>query len=44
MQEYMQLNKPLLRFIVQMGCDSACLSDAARSWLEIEDQFVGLSP
>jgi hypothetical protein len=44
MQEYMQLNQPLLSFIVKMGSDSACLSDAARSWLEIEEQFVGLSP
>jgi hypothetical protein len=44
MQEYMQLNQPLLSFIVKMGSESACLSDAARSWLEIEDHFLGLLP
>jgi hypothetical protein len=33
-----------LSFIVKMGSDSACLSDAARSWLEFEDHCVGLSP
>jgi hypothetical protein len=44
MQEYMQLNQPLLSFIVKMGSESACLSDAARSWLEIEEHFLGLLP
>jgi hypothetical protein len=28
----------------QDGSDSACLSNAARGWLEIEEHFVGLSP
>jgi hypothetical protein len=43
MQEYRQLNKPILSFKVKMGFDSACPSDAARSWLEIDKYFVGLS-
>jgi hypothetical protein len=42
-QEYMNLNKPVLVHIVKMGGDSATVSDAARAWLEIKAHYEGLS-
>jgi hypothetical protein len=33
------MNGPLLEFIVSMGSDAACLSDAARAWLLIRKHF-----
>ena len=37
------INKPLLDFIVQMGSDSATISDAARAWLQIQQHFDSLT-
>jgi hypothetical protein len=42
-QQYADLNKLLLEAIVTMGSDSAVLSDAARSWLEIRAHYDNLS-
>jgi hypothetical protein len=42
-QQYLDINRPLLEFIVTMGADTALVSDAARAWLEIKDHYEGLN-
>jgi hypothetical protein len=43
LQEYIRINTPVLDAIVKMSSDSACLSDAARSWYEIKEHFAQLN-
>jgi hypothetical protein len=42
LQEYLDINKPILELIVSMGSNSATPSDAARSWLLIQRHFEQL--
>jgi hypothetical protein len=43
LQEYIKINTPVLDAIAKISSDSACLSDAARSWYEIKEHFAKLN-
>jgi hypothetical protein len=43
LQEYINLNTPVLDPIVKMSSDSACLSDAGHNWCEFKEHFAQLN-
>jgi hypothetical protein len=43
LQEYLDINKPVLEHIVTLGSDTALASDAARAWIEIRQHYVSLN-
>lgn len=43
MQEYEQVNRPLLDYMVQMGSESATVSDGCRAWLMIQEHIDALT-
>jgi hypothetical protein len=43
MQEFLEINAPILKHIRALGADCASPSDACRAWLEIQDHFVQLT-
>lgn len=43
MQEYERINRPLLNFMVQMGSESATVSDGARAWLTVQKHCEALT-
>jgi hypothetical protein len=43
LQEYLDINRPVVEFMTKIGSDSATISDATHAWMEIKQHFNALT-